>query len=236
MRFCTLQRQICVIFCIQTAYLYRQNQHGGIALIAVRPYKKKDFRYVQEICIETSWLKDSDVLAEKSALCAMYCDYYMDFEPEFCFVAVDDNDIPVGYVLCSANADTFHEQMTEYYLPFVRKLSGSEFFRFSAQMKWERQFVAHGYTAHLHIDVLPCFQGQGVGTALLQELLQKLKDSFVEGVYLVCAKNNKNACAFYEARGFDDIDYSASSVVYGKKLYVEDDAEKDVANGEQEDE
>ena len=100
MRFCTLQRQICVIFCIQTAYLYRQNQHGGIALITVRPYKKKDFRYVQEICIETSWLKDSDVLAEKSALCAMYCDYYMDFEPEFCFVAVDDSDITVGYVLC----------------------------------------------------------------------------------------------------------------------------------------
>lgn len=153
-------------FCIQTAYLYRQNQHGGIALITVETLQEKRFSLRSGNLHRNVMAQDSDVLAEKSALCAMYCDYYMDFEPEFCFVAVDDNDIPVGYVLCSANADTFHEQMTEYYLPFVRKLSGSEFFRFSAQMKWERQFVAHGYTAHLHIDVLPCFQGQGVGTAL----------------------------------------------------------------------
>ncbi len=191
-------------------------------MITVRPYCKIDFRFVQDICMATSPLADEDNPTNRALMCAMYCDYYMDNEPEFCFVAVDDDDTPVGYILCAADLDTYNEQMDVNYLPLIRKLNGGEYFRFSAERKLDQRYIKQGYTAHMHIDILPEFQGQGVGTKLLAALQTKLTESFVEGLYLVCGIKNSDARAFYEKRGFEDIDYITGAVVYGKKLFVED--------------
>lgn len=191
-------------------------------MVTVRHYQKKDFRYVQDICLATSWLPKDRAHINRAIVCSMYCDYYLDFEPEYCFVAVNEQDIPIGYILCAVDLDTYHEQMTENYLPVVRKISGSDYFRFAAEVKLEQRYIKQGYTSHLHIDILEDYQRQGVGTALLEALTNKLKESFVEGVYLVCDIKNKAACAFYEKRGFEDIDYFATCAVYAKKLFDED--------------
>ena len=137
-------------------------------------------------------------------------------------MAVDDDDIPVGYVLCVVDLDDYAEQMQTLYLPLVRKVSSSDYFHFLAESKIAERYVRHGYTAHLHINVLEDYQRQGLGTQLIKTLEQKLTDNFVEGVYLICAKNSKEARAFYEKNGYEDIDYLANAVVYGKKFYKED--------------
>ncbi len=191
-------------------------------MIKIRPYEKKDFRFVQDICFQTSWLKDKPNPTNRAVVCSMYCDYYLDNEPEYCFVAVDENDVPVGYILCAVDLDTYREQMTENYLPMVRKLSSSDYYRYAAEIKLEQRFIKQGYTAHLHIDILDAYQRQGVGTQLLENLVGKLKENFVEGLYLVCGLKNEAARAFYEKRGFTDIDYFTGCVVYGKKLFSED--------------
>ncbi|MCM1289353.1 MAG: GNAT family N-acetyltransferase [Corallococcus sp.] len=191
-------------------------------MITVRPYQKKDFRYVQDICFATSWLKDKPNQTNRAIVCAMYCDYYLDNEPEYCFVAVDENDVPVGYVLCAVELDAYRDELTENYLPVVRKLSSSDYFRFNAEIKLEQRFIRQGYTAHLHVDILEDYQRQGVGTKLLETLQDKLKQNFVEGVYLVCGLKNEAARSFYEKRGFTDIDYFTGCVVYGKKLFSEE--------------
>ncbi len=191
-------------------------------MITIRPYQKKDFRYVQDICVATSSFADEDTPLNRASLCARYCDYYLDNEPEFCFVAVSDDDVPVGYILCSADVDKYNEEMEEKYLPLVRKLNGEEYFVFSAARKIEQHYIKMGYTAHLHIDILPDFQGQGIGTELVAALEKKLTESFVEGLYLICAKKNTQACAFYQKCGFEDIDYITNAVVYGKKFFKED--------------
>ena len=177
---------------------------------------------MQDICVATSAIADEDTPINRATLCAMYCDYYLDNEPEFCFVAVDDDDTPIGYILCAADLDTYNEQMENNYLPLVRKLNGGEFFRFSAERKLDQRYIKQGYTAHMHIDILPEFQGQGVGTQLLTALQDKLTESFVEGLYLTCSLKNTKARAFYEKCGFEDIDYITGAVVYGKKLFTED--------------
>lgn len=192
-------------------------------VITVRPYQKKDFRFVQDICLETSWLRNNPTPQDRAWLCAKYCDYYLDCEPEFCFVAVDEQDTPIGYILCAADFGNYREILTEEYLPIVRKLSSSDYFRFAAEMKVEERYVKQGYTAHLLIDVLPEYQHEGVGSQLLEALMAKLKEMFVEGVFLQCASKNQAAKSFFEKHGFDDIDYITGAVVYGKKLYSEDD-------------
>lgn len=187
--------------------------------MTIRPYSKKDFRYVQDICIATSELADQDNPVNRSYHCALYCDYYIDNQPEFCFVAVDDDDIPVGYVLCSADCDDYLVKMEELYLPLVRRVNSSEFFKFNAMNKVVQRYIRQGYTAHLHIDIIEEYQSQGLGTKLIETLCAKLKDFNVEGLYLICGMKNTAARAFYEKCGFEDIDYISGAVVYGKKFF-----------------
>lgn len=189
--------------------------------MTIRPYDKKDFRYVQDICIATSSYADDDTPSNRACLTALYCDYYLDNQPEVCFVAVDDNDIPVGYVLCAADCSDYTEKMDDLYLPLVRKVDSGEFFRFNALLKLEQRYIRQGYTAHFHIDVLEEYQGQGIDDKLLERLCGELQSLNVEGVRLICGKNNAQARAFYEKHGFDDIDYITGAVVYGKKFFEE---------------
>ena len=188
----------------------------------IRPYQKSDFRYVQDICMLTSKYFEEVTPLNRALLCSMYCDYYLDNQPEFCFVAVDDKDVPIGYVLCAVDVDNYNELMDNYYLPLVRKISGSDYFHISAENKIAQRYVRHGYTAHLHVNVLPECQRQGIGTQLIQTLENKLIETNVEGVHLICSKNSKIALAFYEKNGYEDIDYLANAVVFGKKFFTEE--------------
>lgn len=185
----------------------------------IRPYSKKDFRYVQDICMATSSLADEDSPINRAYLCTLYCDYYVDNQPEFCFVAVDDDDTPIGYVLCSADCDDYLVKMDELYLPLIRKVNSGEFFKFNAMNKVTQRYIRQGYTAHLHIDILEDYRNQGLGTQLIEALCAKLQESNVEGLYLICDMKNSSARAFYEKLGFEDIDYISGAVVYGKKFF-----------------
>lgn len=191
-------------------------------MITVRPYRKSDFRYVQDICLKTSWFGVNPTPINRSIICSMYCDYYLDNEPNYCFVAVDDNDIPVGYTLCAVDLDKYREMMTSDYLPLVRKVSGDYYYRFASEVKLEQRYIKQGYTAHLHIDILDEYKDQAVGEMLLKAIMDKLHADFIEGVYLVCGEKDGDTRSFYEACGFDDIDYFTGCVVYAKKLYSED--------------
>ena len=71
----------------------------------------------------------------------------------------------------------------------------------------------------MHLDVLEEYRGQGLGTLLIEKLCNQLQEMNVEGVRLICGKNNEQARAFYENRGFEDIDYITGAVVYGKKFF-----------------
>ena len=190
--------------------------------MTVRPYQKKDFRYVQDICVASSKYADNDTAPNRALLCAMYCDYYLDNQADYCFVAVDDNDIPVGYVLSAVDLDDYEEKMQEEYLQLVRKLSGSDYFRFIAETKVVQRYIRQGYTAHFRVNVLEEHQRQGVGSELIGALEAKLREMFVEGFYVIVDKKNSSARAFCDKMGFEDIDYLASEVVYGKKLFSED--------------
>ncbi len=211
----TIKRISDTIYFIMDRYVRKETA------MTIRPYQKRDFRYVQDICIATSKYAEEDTPTNRAVLCAMYCDYYLDCQPDYCFVAVDDADIPVGYVLCVVDLDEYQERMQEQYLPLVRKISGGDYYRFVAETRVCERYVREGYTAHLHLNVLPDYRGQGLGTQLLYSLESKLKEMFVEGLYLISGQQ-KAAQAFYEKQGYEEIDYLTGAVVYGKKLFTED--------------
>ena len=185
-------------------------------MITIRPYDKKDYRYVQQLG------GGDESYVRQICRCALYCNYYVDCEPQFCFVAVDENDLPVGYVLAAADLDNFYEKMQQDYLPVVRKLAGSDYYRYSAEMKVTQRYTSKGYTAHLVIFVDEQHRNKGVGSRLLAELLQKLRQSYVEGVHFVCGSKQEDVKNLLVKNGFEDIDYLSGCIVYGQKLYSEE--------------
>ncbi|GAA4336049.1 hypothetical protein GCM10023086_69030 [Streptomyces venetus] len=62
------------------------------------------------------------------------------------------------------------------------------------------------YPAHLHIDLLPQWQGSGHGRRLTRTFLQALQDRGVPAVHLVMATANTLAGAFYDRLGFHRLD------------------------------
>lgn len=53
------------------------------------------------------------------------------------------------------------------------------------------------------IYLLPAHQGKGIGTALLQQGIQDLKNA--SSIFINVEKENKTGCTFYEAKGFKEV-------------------------------
>ena len=63
--------------------------------------------------------------------------------------------------------------------------------------------LLEGYPAHLHVDILPEWQGRGWGRKLMDVLVEELRGRGVRGVHLGMAGDNVAAGRFYEAIGFE---------------------------------
>ena len=58
------------------------------------------------------------------------------------------------------------------------------------------------YPCHIHIDILPEYQGKGLGRLLMQKLVEKLRAEGVEGIHLMKAGDTEGSERFYEKVGF----------------------------------
>lgn len=74
------------------------------------------------------------------------------------------------------------------------------------------------YPAHLHIDLLPEAQGQGLGRRLVETLGGALRDAGVPGLHLVASAENAGAAAFYPRVGFDPLPSPEGARVFAKRL------------------
>jgi GNAT superfamily N-acetyltransferase len=72
----------------------------------------------------------------------------------------------------------------------------------------ERMIVPElaAYPAHLHIDVLPDWQGKGLGRELMVAFLAGLAGAGVRAVHLGMLSANVDARAFYDRVGFHEVE------------------------------
>lgn len=185
-------------------------------MITIRKYQEKDRENLLKICIETSSLptkskKDLDFLN------LMFNDYYAIVEPDNCFVAADENDEAVGYILCAENFDRYFKTFKGLYLPMIKKL-GMKYYTMSMSEIAVHSIFRKKYPAHLHIDILPVCQGKGTGTALMNELKDHLKEKGIDTLMLSCGMGNKRAIKFYEKNDFKMIANIAGSCIMVSKF------------------
>ena len=145
-----------------------------------------------------------------------YAAYYIEHEAENCFVLCDDGNV-VGYIISSVNEKKFRKTFYKDYVKRIAEINKSEAGKVLfipipyMLLKWF-------YPSHLHINLLPEFQGKGYGTLMINSLLDELKARNVKAVMLLADAENTGAVRFYERNGFKKFITAFGGVGMYKKL------------------
>ncbi|MDR3114982.1 MAG: GNAT family N-acetyltransferase [Treponema sp.] len=203
--------------------------------VLVRPACGPDLPYFYEICLKTGDAgKDASGLFYDPFLLGQYYSApYFFYDQRLCFVA-EAGGIPQGYILAAQETRAFNLWMEQVWLPPLRRRYPEPYPGERIQSPAEGQAVSllhrsllpadppprwwSSYPAHLHIDLLPAIQGQGVGKALMHSLFTALERRGCPGVHLGVGKANTGAIAFYGKRGFSVLQEQEQVLILGKTL------------------
>jgi len=178
-------------------------------MMEIQEYEEKYADDVRHVCLAAGSGKFPD-----SVILDVFCNYYIQYEPENCFIAVEDG-IARGYIICALDYDRFEEVFAKEIL----KKSGNPLTKMMGKGSLESlKKYREEYPAHLHIDLDPGIQGQGVGTKLMEALISHLKEKHVKGVMFGVDPKNENAIRFYEKMGFTVISSGRHEMNMGMKL------------------
>lgn len=181
----------------------------------IRAYRETDEKRVQRICIETASPLAARSAALQKALLTVFCRYYVEQEPQNCFVAANERDEAMGYILSAQDFSAWETRFRAEYLGLFK-----DPLAYGMGMDSVRALrpYAPQYPAHLHIDILPACQRQGVGTRLIQTLCAHLAAQGVPGLMLGAGRKNERAIRFYRKCGFAELGVTANEILFGVKL------------------
>lgn len=154
----------------------------------------------------TGMYSDDDLMPD------IFAGPYLEFEPELAFV-VDTDGRVAGYLLAVSDTRAFVDWYRSEWLSRL-----SRFEQVEPRVTPEDAIVGLGYRpermlipeieeypAHLHIDLLPELQGQGLGRELVRTLLAALSERGIRNVHLAMDPDNRAARAFYDRLGFREL-------------------------------
>ncbi|MFG2270426.1 GNAT family N-acetyltransferase [Streptomyces chartreusis] len=183
----------------------------------IRLYRPGDREAVEDICVRTAHLGGDSRphYRDPGIFPAAFAIPYAVLEPDLAFVLDDGDGRAVGYVVGTADTPRFvtafraewlPSAVGRYPLPDGPPRTPDEAL-IGLLHDPERMLVPEvaAYPAHLHIDLLPAWQGRGHGRALMRTLLKALADKGVPAVHLVMVTANTPARAFYDRLGFHEI-------------------------------
>jgi len=195
----------------------------------IRPFRSGDEPALADICLKTAdagadgtgVLDDDDLWAEIFVL------PYVARHPDFAFVVETDDGRVVGYVVGAPDTAAFEEWFRTEWWPRrgirwpkpdaeVSRQDGIVLYAYGRRGGAEP--YGEDYPAHLHIDLLPEVQGQGLGRRLIDTLSTALVEHGVSGLHLTTAIENAGAIAFYPRLGFTPLPSHEGVQAFGKTL------------------
>jgi len=184
---------------------------------SIRPYRAGDREDVYEICVRTG-AAGQDARGRYSSddlLGDIYAGAYLYIAPEHAFV-LDNGERAVGYVIGTPSTREFVAAYRTTWLPRLRGVyeppagtPSTEEERkladlFSPEEMLRPELAAH--PAHLHINLLPGYQGAGYGRKLVSTFLASVAAVGAMSCYLAVRAANTGALAFYDKLGWRRID------------------------------
>ena len=175
-----------------------------IIMFNIRRYKETDRERLRYICKETAWDSYKKNKSKLASVPALYNDYFAECEPENIFVAADENDRAVGYVICAANTELFEREISGHYKRLATGFYPPVIFHYLRFMIAYRSIPAK-YRAHLHINLLPEYQRKGLGTRLLSALFEELEKNGISYASVIDVNKRSGSYPFYRSCGFREI-------------------------------
>ncbi len=179
----------------------------------IRPYEEKDKANVQRICILNAGCENKPLEKQRFIL-IMFCNYYIEQEPENCFVVTNEDDEAVGYIICAQDYLKYSETFKRIYIPQAKCLGTRQFFEARLDMLSHYLFRKK-YPAHLHIDIDPAYQRIGAGSRLMNALIENLRKKNIHGLMLVVGTQNIKGRNFYRKNNFDELKVTKSGTAMG---------------------
>lgn len=183
----------------------------------IRLFRDGDLPGLYDVCVRTGdYGADARGRFDTEVLLGdLYAAPYAYLEPEHAFV-LDDGGRVAGYCLGAAHTRRFVQawrqrwlpQIAERHPPLTRPPQTPSEELVDLIHHPEHMIVPEldAYPAHLHINLLPGYQGRGFGRQLTVRLLEALAAAGAAGVHLGVATRNEAARAFYRRLGFAEFD------------------------------
>lgn len=196
----------------------------------IRAAQQRDLDRFYEICVRTADAgDDASALHDDPQLVGhVWAAPYLLHEPEHAFVVVDGDDRAGGYAVGALDSRAFEAELERSWWPALRlryPLDGNEgtpadraAIALIHQPPLAIDAIVVEFPSHLHIDLLPEFQGRGHGRRLIETLLGSLADAGSPGVHLGVSARNERAIGFYRAVGFEELGASRHGVAFGRRL------------------
>ncbi|BCY06731.1 N-acetyltransferase [Actinoplanes sp. L3-i22] len=190
--------------------------------VAIRAYRSSDLDAIYDICVRTGDA-GQDARGKYSSdrlLGDIWAAPYVILEPEHAHVLDDGTGRAVGYVIGAADTAKFVERYRAEWLPVTaaRLVDGDPRDEEMLDLHRHPERMIHpelaGHPAHLHIDLLPEWQGRGQGRGLMAAFLAGLRAAGVHRVHLGMAPSNHGAYAFYQRLGFRDLPVQDSGALF----------------------
>jgi GNAT superfamily N-acetyltransferase len=204
----------------------------------IRKYKSSDRSQVEHIQFETYFLgKSGSIVGADRRMFNKSIGYYLDAEPESCFVAEEKEKV-VGYLLGCLDDKKHNESILSYLgtslvhlfqLPFMkskdRRFWWSQIkviFLVLFGLSEDAKFKTPENSGHLHINLLPGVRGKGTGTKLLKTFFKYAKSKGVKTIHADSWQTRLNPNRnFWVKNGFQE--YCNIKTSFWKTYYPDED-------------
>jgi ribosomal protein S18 acetylase RimI-like enzyme len=185
----------------------------------IRPARSDDIEALYHIALATgaSGGDASYLYRDPKMVGHVYAAPYLLLSPECAFVAEDERGV-AGYIVGAVDTPAFEALLEERWWPSLRPYhddpAAIPFAAWTADQLRAYQIhhprrtpegITDAYPAHLHINLLPRLQGQGVGKRMMERWLETARGLGARGVHLGANVDNTRAIEFYRAQGWMEL-------------------------------
>ncbi|MEE9453919.1 MAG: GNAT family N-acetyltransferase [Paracoccaceae bacterium] len=202
-------------------------------MIEIRMATKTDMAALYQITLATghygadagSVYQDPDLLGH------IFAAPYLAFEPQSCFVAKDAQGV-VGFVVGTPDTRRFEARLSTDWWPDLRKRYPISDRQAPENLNPDQRLcqmihrpeiaprgLARAFPAHIHLNLLPRAQGQGIGRRLFVIWCKQMQDQGVKTVHVGASVYNPGAVIFWQKMGFETIDQQVYSIKTADNWY-----------------
>ncbi|HXV00702.1 MAG TPA: GNAT family N-acetyltransferase [Caulobacteraceae bacterium] len=148
----------------------------------------------------------------------IYAAPYLTLAPELAFVAEDEAGV-AGYIVGALDTTAFEALLEERWWPALRARyqdpsgtppagwSADEIRAWQIHHPWRTpRRLSEPYPSHLHVNLLPRRQGRGMGKALMDAWLSRVRSLGSRGAHLGVGPANSRGVKFYHAYGWRELE------------------------------